>query len=290
MGVIRKLSRGLAPAALILGICGGVQTAKAGAFLWISAPNWSYSAAAAASPGASFYFWALSSGANTYTWAGAFSNDGFGDAAYAFAEAAAGVGGVGAVQAVGVADPYAGVGIDYGSLVDPSNGGGFPMSAPGSNPFGSDTGYSVTTSGIMLGNEFDEELNGVDDLQAFLYTGSTDLHSLETALGDSDTSGTNVNGSTSAGDYSNISGLTSQLGGSLIPLDNLTAGLDDGTTSGLSMLPFTMNQSDVNSGDLNEVILVGEGDASSTPEPASIALIGFGMLGLGLIARKRRAS
>jgi len=229
----RVLSHVLAPAALVLGICGGVQPAKAGAFLWISAPTWTYSSAAAASPAGSAYFWAFSAGAGTYSWAYAFSNNGLGSAAYAFAEAATGLGGLGGVNVAGIADPYAGVGIDI-SLTDPSNPGGFPTSDPSSDPFSSP--YTVSGTGITLTGS-GEELNGVDELEAFSYTGGTSLATLESELGAS-----SGNGTTSAGDVTDIGSLASDL--SLIPLDSL-----DTDPSSLSGLSFTENTGGLNTAD-----------------------------------------
>ncbi len=194
--------------------------AKAAAALWISAPNWSYSAAAAESPIGFAYFWGFSVGPGTYSWAGAFSNDGLGDAAYAFAEAAVGRGGMGAVQVAGFADPYAGESIDIG-LIDPSNGGGYPTSKPGTNPFSSS--YTVNGSGITF-TENGSELNGDNQLEAFVYNGNTDMASLESELGASSDSG-----SSSAGDVTDFSTLTGDLG--LMPLD---APMDD--PNGISSL------------------------------------------------------
>jgi len=266
----RGLSRVLAPAALVLGVLGGVQTANAGAFLWISAPAFTYSSAAAVSPAGSAYFWAFSVGAGTYSYAYAYSISGFGSA-YAFAEAATGLGGLGAVNVAGLADPFAGVGIDI-PLIDPSNPSGFPSTAPGSDPFS--TPYTVSSSGITLtGNG--EELNGVDELEAFSYSGPTDLSDLESELGASAESGT-----TSTGDVTNIGSLATDLG--LIPLDNLITD----PSSSLTGLTFTENDSDVNTGD---VVLVGMGDAASIPEPAPAFLLATGLLGLLAFRRRRTA-
>jgi hypothetical protein len=265
----RGLSRLLAPAALILGICGSVQTANAGAFLWISAPTWTYSSAAAASPAGFAYFWAFSIGSGTYSWAYAFSNNGAGSAAYAFAEAATGLGGVGAVNVAGIADPYAGVGIDI-PLTDPSNPSGFPTLDPSSDPFS--TPYTPSSSGISLTGS-GEELNGVDELEAFLYTGGTSLSTLESELGDT---GATQSGTTSAGDVTDISSLAADFGSSLLPLDALV--LDP---SSLSQLNFTENDSDVNTAD---VILVGEGNTS--PEPGTLLLLGAGLASLGALRRR----
>jgi hypothetical protein len=265
----RRLSRVFAPAALVLGICGSVQTANAGAFLWISAPNFTYSAAAAASPTGTAYFWAFSVGAGTYSYAYAFSNNALGNA-YAFAEAATGLGGLGGVNVAGVADPFAGVGIDI-PLTDPSNPGGFPTSKPGTDPFS--TPYDVSGTGITL-NGSGSELNGVDELQAFSYTGGTNLSTLEGELGASA-----GNGTTSAGDVTAISSLMSDL--SLIPLDNLVT-----DPSSLSGLTFTENTSGLNTAN---VVLVGEGEAASTPEPAPAFLLATGLLGLLAFRRRRTA-
>ena len=268
----RGSSRILAPAALVLGICGGAQTAKAGAFLWISAPAWTYSAAAAASPAGSAYFWALSVGAGTWSWAGAFSNDGVGDAAYAFAEAATGLGGLGAVNVAGFADPFADVGL--GISIDPSNPGGFPTSDPNTDPFSAGA-YTVSGTGITFNNESSSELNGVDEIEAFEYTGGTDMTSLENELGVSAESGIS-----STGDVTDFGSLTSLLG--LVPLDSP----DMDPSSNLAGLTFTENDSNVITAD---VIVVAEGDAVSTPEPATAGLLVASVLGLLAFRRRRTA-
>jgi len=248
-----------------------VTPAKAAAALWISAPTWSYSAAAADSPVGWAYFWGLSVGPGTYSFAYAFSDDGFGDAGYAFAEAAVAQGGMGAVQVGGLADPYGGDSIDI-PLVDPSNPGGYPQTEPGSDPFSSS--YTVSESGITLTGS-GEELNGDDELEAFVYNGNTDLSSLESELGASSDSG-----STSSGDVTDFSTLESDFG--LIPLD---AAIDD--PSSISSLNFTENTGYIDP-DFDNVILVGMSDAVSAPEPCAAWLLGIGTASL-LIFRKRRA-
>jgi len=249
-----------------------VAPAKAAAALWISAPTWSYSAAAAESPVGWAYFWGLSVGPGTYSFAYAFSNDGLGDAGYAFAEAAVGQGGMGGVQVAGLADPYAGVGIDI-SLTDPSNPSGYPQSQPGSDPFSSS--YTVSGTGITFTGS-GSELNGDDELEAFVYNGNTDMASLEAELGASSSSG-----STSSGDVTGLSALESDFG--LIPLD---AAIDD--PSSLSSLNFTENTADIHQ-NFDNVVLVGMSDAVSTPEPGAAWLLGIGTASL-LIFKKRRAA
>ena len=249
-----------------------VAPAKAAAALWISAPTWSYSAAAAESPVGWAYFWGLSVGAGTYSWAYAYSNDGLGNAAYAFAEAAAGRGGMGAVQVAGLADPWAGDSIDIG-LLDPSNPSGYPTSEPGSDPWS--VPYTVSGTGITFTGS-GSELNGDDELEAFVYNGNTDMASLEAALGASSSSGTSL-----SGDVTGLATLESDFG--LIPLD---APIDD--PSSLSSLSFTENTADIHQ-NFDNVILVGVSDAVSTPEPGASWLLGIGMASL-LIFRKRRAA
>jgi hypothetical protein len=249
-----------------------VAPAKAAAALWISAPTWSYSAAAAQSPLGWAYFWGLSAGAGTYSWAYAFSNDGNGNAAYAFAEAAVAQGGMGGVQVGGLADPYAGIGIDI-SLTDPSSPSGYPTSDPASDPFSSS--YTVSGSDITFtGNG--QQLNGNDELQAFVYNGNSSMSFLESELGASSSSG-----NTSSGDVTSLSALATDF--SLIPLD---APIVD--PNSLSSLSFTENTADINP-NFNNVVLVGEMDASSVPEPCAAGLLGIGMASL-LIFRKRRAA
>jgi len=270
------LVRGLASAALVLGLFLGVQSASASELLWISAPTWSYSAAAAASPAGAVYFWGLSVGAGSYSFAFAFSNAGALGSAAAFAEASAGLGGLGAAQAVGFADPYATFGIDISSI-DPSQPNLYPETKPGSDPFS--TPYTVTSTGITFSGG-GQELNAGDSFQAFLYTGGTDESSLDAELGALSNSDS---GTTQAGDVTDISSLTTDFG--LIPLDQLI--VDPG---GLSGLTFTENDSSVNPAD---VILVGEGEAASSlapiPEPTPLYLLCTGALGL-LATLRRRAT
>ena len=152
-----------------------------------------------------------------------------GGAGYAFAEAAVAQGGMGAVQVAGLADPYAGNSIDI-SLVDPSNPSGYPQSEPGSDPLSSS--YTVSGSGITFTGS-GEEMNGDDELEAFVYNGNTDMASLESELGASSSSGT-----TSSGDVTGLSTLESDFG--LIPLD---APIDD--PSSISSLNFTENTGDI---------------------------------------------
>ncbi len=264
-----KSYRGAALGAAVAAAMGlGASAANAAESLWISAPTWSYSAALASSPRGTAYFWGLSVGANTFSFAYAFSNDGAGDAAYAFAEASAGgLGGYGAVDAAGFADPYAGLGIDITPL-DPSNTGSYPSTKPGTDPLTSP--YSVSTSGITFTSEGSSELNGSDGIQAFTYNNSSSASysSLESALGAS-----NNGGNTSTGDVTGISTLTTDLG--LIPLDPLIT-----DPSSLTTLTFTENNSSVNP---SNVILVGVQDAAA-PEPAPLAMLA--LAGAGLLLKR----
>ena len=244
--------------------------AKAAAALWISAPTWSYSAAAAQSPIGGVYFWGFSAGAGTFSWAGAFSNNGAGSAAYAFAEAAAGRGGMGAVLVTGFADPWAVESIDI-SAIDPSNSADFPTSKPGTDPFS--TSYTVDGSGVHFAtNESGQQMGGGDfELEAFVYNGPSDMASLESKLGASSDGGT-----TSAGDVTDFSTLMGDLG--LVPLD---APMDD--PSNIGSLNFSENTGMIHQ-NFDNVILVGQ--TTATPEPASVVLLCGGLAGLGLYWRK----
>lgn len=251
-----------------------VTPVKGAATLWISAPTWSYSAAAAESPVGWAYFWGLSAGVGSYSFAYAFSDDGLGDAAYAFAEASAGNGGQGAVQVGGLADPYAGIGINI-PPVDPSSPSGYPQSKPGTDPFSTD--YTISPTGITFnGNGSGSELNGENQLQAFIYNGSDSMAGLEAQLGVSSGDGTNA-----AGSVTSLSALTSQFG--LIPLNNPT-----NDPSSINSLAFTENTGDINT-NFSNVILVGMSQAQSTPEPGAAGLLSIGLAGL-LIFRKRKAA
>ena len=261
----------LAVAGTVTAMALSVAPANAASALWISAPTWSYSAAAAESPAGWAYFWGLSVGAGTYSFAYAFSNDGAGNSAYAFAEAAVAQGGQGAVQVAGFADPYAGESIDI-PLVDPSNPGGYPTSQPGSDPFSSS--YTISGTGITFTGT-GQELNGSDELEAFVYNGATDMASLESEFGASSSSG-----NTSAGDVTDLSTLESDLGGWLIPLD---APILD--PSSLGSLTFTENTADIHP-NFDNVILVGVSDAVSTPEPCATWLLGIGMVCLVVFKRR----
>jgi PEP-CTERM motif len=269
MQTLPKMVLALAGTVAAMGL--GAAPAKGAAALWISAPTWSYSAAAAASPVGSVYFWGLSVGVNSYSWAGAFSNDGLGDAAYAYATARAGRGGLGLVLVTGFADPWAGGSIDI-PLLDPSLSSDYPSTNSGTDPFASAPPYSANGTGITF-TEHSSDLNGDFELEAFAYNGSSLDANLQSELhltGDT--------GSTLSGDVTDFADLTTDLG--LIPLD---APIDD--QDGLSSLSFTENPGAAHANGDN-VVLVGI--AKAVPEPASVVLLSGGMAGLGLFWRKRR--
>jgi hypothetical protein len=246
-----------------------VLPARASGALWISAPTWSYSAALAQSPAGTAYYWGLSVGVGSYSWAYAFSNDGLGDAAYAFAMASAGRGGMGAFQFAGAADPFGGDAINI-PLIDPSNPSLYPTTDPSSNPFS--TPYTISATGVTFTGS-GSELNGEDEIEAFVYNGSTSMSGLEAELGATGSSGT-----TSAGDVTGLSTLESDFG--LIPLDAPV-----GDPSSLSSLTFTENTGDLGAGE-NNVILVS---IQTVPEPGPVWLLGIGAASL-LIFRKLRGT
>jgi hypothetical protein len=244
--------------------------ARAAGALWVSAWNWSYSAAIAQSPVGTAYYWGLSVGPNSYSFAYAFSNDGLGDAGYAYAQAAARRGGRGAWIATGFADPWGGDALDT-PLIDPSNPALYPTTDPGSDSF-APSSYTISNSGISFPSESGSDLNGDFQLEAFVYNGNTDMASLESELGASGSTGTSA-----TGDVDTFSGLETDFG--LTPLDNAT---DD--PNGLASLAFTENTSMIDAG-MDNVILVGMED-QPVPEPGTWALLATGLVA-GLVFKKR---
>ena len=268
-------------AAMAAGMGLGATGANAAESLWISAPDWSYSAAYAATSSNFAYFWGLSSGQGTYSFAGAYANDAFGSAA-AFAVASAGYGGYGAVDAVGFADPYAGIEIDNSSFSsgDISNTKDYLHTKPSPDPFSSAHTYTISDSGITFSSELSSELNGADGLQAFLYTGGSDPTSFDTLLGLTGTSGNSSSGNVSS--ITALEGIASTSNGVLTALDPVIS--DPASNAGIT---FTTS---ITSAQQADVILVGFEDAASTPIPSSLSLSMLGLLGLAGLAIMRRRS
>lgn len=269
---MRRISNYLA-AAVIIGILGAPQAANAAAFLWIAGANFSYSAATCATPGAAFYAWFLAAGAGATTTAFTACAGPLGGSA-SFAIAQAGTGGAGAAFAAGIADPYAGIEVGT-TLSDFSNSGNYSSDASNDgSEFG--TGYTLTPTGITFNSTAtDSELNGLDEIAAYRYTGSEDQATLCAALGGSNCG---VSDSTSAGDVTDLSTLQTDLGLTMLgSVEVDPAGL------GGSTLNFNTTVSNT-----AQVILVGQGDAvSTTPEPASIALLGVGCVLIGWRLRRK---
>jgi hypothetical protein len=164
--------------------------------------------------------------------------------------------------------------------VDPSSPGGYPMAHgtfSGSNTFTMDGTGHVT--GIDFGAGSDSELNGVDAIEAFLYSGSTAQQDLcdELGAGTGCTDMGQNNIASRVGDVTDISALTNDLG--LIPLDDLQT--DPGSLSGLSFSENLPTSS-------TNIILVGMGEAASVPEPGTVLLLGSGLLLMGLVGASRR--
>ena len=261
-------------AVILIGAFGAPQPANAAAFAWMAGPNFAYSAAACATPGAAFWAWflAVGPGATTNAWtacAGPFG------ASASFSIARAGVGGAGAAWAIGIADPWAGnaIGTDLTSFSDSS------VFQTDSNNAGSEfigSGFTITPTGINFGpNASSSDLNATDRIGAYLYTGDSSLGSLCAALGGSDCSGSN---STAAGNVTDLNMLQTDLGLTLL-------GSVEINPSNLAGSTLHFNQTLTNE-QMSQVILVGQGDAvADAPEPASMALLA---IGVGAFAYLRR--
>jgi hypothetical protein len=260
--------------ALTVAAFGAAQSAQASVFLWAEGANFSYSAAACATPGAAFYAWFLAVGRGATTGAWTACSGPFGaSASVAFARA--GVGGFGAAFAAGIADPWAG--IEVGTTETNFSGSSTFQGDVNNDASEFTSGYTVSPTGITFSpNATDAEMKGLDDLTAYLYTGSESQSTLCAALGGSNCGQSDK---TQAGDVTSLNALQSDL--SLTKLGNMEV-----NPSGLggSTLHF-----DTTVGNTAEVILVGQG-AVATPEPAAfLPLTGLlGALAYGIRRREQR--
>jgi|GEM_PF-3560854 len=264
---------GYLAATVVIGVVGTPQPADAAAFLWIAGNNFSYSAAACETPGAAFYAWFLAAGAGATTTAWTACSGPFGGSS-SFAIAQAGTGGGGAAFAGGIADPYSGIEVGT-TLTDFSNPSNYDGDSTSDSSEFEGTGYTLSSTGITFDpSATDSEVNGLDEIAAYLYTGGEDQSTLCSELGGSDCG---VSDSTQAGDVTDLSTLQTDLG--------LTA------LGSLEVDPVGLGGSTINFGSTvnpDQVILVGQGDdASTTPEPASIALFGAGLCLIGWRLRRQ---
>jgi len=278
---------------LTIAALGGTRPASASAFLAISAPNWAYAAAYAASPAGAAYFWGLSVGAGSTAYAYAYSYRLPFGAAAAYAIARAGVGWRGAFYARGIADPQGDLGMgipDIGSttlttLVNNQDSSDLATEVANDAGGSYSPGYTIDTDtngeidGITFNNSSGSETNGANELALYIVNGSAES-AFCAAVGDTGCS-TESGQTTQSGDVTSLSGLTTDLGSDILDTETELDPTLSGTWS-FPDIPGTTSSS--------LYILVEQSDDTSVPEPGSMLLLGAGVATLGLIARRRRAA
>lgn len=286
------------PVLAALALAGGVpRPAGAAAFLAINGGTWSYSAAEALSPAGVAYFWGLSAGVGSVSYAYAYSFAPGGQAA-AYAIARAGFGWRGAWYAAGFADPQADVGLGIPDISSPSTLSAL-VGAQNSSGLGSEVTAAATAAGSLSGTPYtitydtNGEIDGVTfnpgngdsgsetnayDALALVVVSSAGESDFCTAIGDPSCAGETAQ-TNAGGDVYTIPGVLADLGGSVLydEIDSDPANL----ASGSFTFPDLAGTSSAST-----VLLLGVGN--TVPEPASAGVLAAALAGLAAMARRRR--